>query len=143
MKEPSAADLKQKLRGAGLRGTSARLAVLRQLYKAQSPTTHADVAEHLAAAGFDRATIYRNLIDLTDAGFVRRTDVGDHVWRFELVSDELGGDEPHPHFICSECGTVECLPEGAVEVRAVRGAPRSLRKQGVEVQLRGRCNDCA
>lgn len=37
--------------------------------------THADVAEHLAEKGFDQATAYRNLIALTEAELLRRSDL--------------------------------------------------------------------
>jgi Fur family transcriptional regulator, ferric uptake regulator len=119
------------------------MAVLRQLVAARAPLTHGEVAEQLALDGVDRATVYRNLMDLTDAGLARRTDLGDHVWRFELVGDDSTHSEgEHPHFICGECGAVECLPEGVVRVTAPRGAPRALRRKGLAVQFRGLCDEC-
>jgi Fur family transcriptional regulator, ferric uptake regulator len=134
-------ELKQKLREAGLRATSARAAVLRCLIESGSPMTHADVCERLAPLGYDRATLYRNLIDLTDVGLAHRADVGDHLWRFELAGRERH-EEAHPHFVCSECGVVRCLPEESVDVKPVRGLPRSLKNKEVEIQIRGLCNAC-
>jgi Fur family transcriptional regulator, ferric uptake regulator len=135
-------ELQGQLRTAGLRATLPRVAVLQHLRGADSPLTHGEVADALADRGFDRATIYRNLIDLTEAGFISRTDLGDHVWRFELKHGDEAQGELHPHFICNDCGSVECLPDEAVMLRAVRGAPRALKKKGVQVQVRGICNDC-
>ena len=44
--------------------------------------------------GIDKATAFRNLNDMTDAGLLRRTELGDHVWRFELRrQDGAGGHE--------------------------------------------------
>jgi len=43
-----------------------------------------EVFAELQAEGWDRATLYRNLVDMTDAGLLRRVDLGDHVWRYEL-----------------------------------------------------------
>ena len=136
-------ELRSRLRAAGLRATSARLAVLRRLIDARGPVSHGEVWERLRESGIDRATVYRNLLDLTDAGLARRGDLGDHVWRFELLGQpgEPDGD-PHAHFVCNECGTVECLPDGSVSVRAVRGAPRALRGKSVSVQLSGVCDTC-
>jgi Fur family ferric uptake transcriptional regulator len=138
-------DLREKLRGAGLRATAPRLAVLRSLFAASSPISHPELAEALAAEGWDRATIYRNLIDLTQVGIVRRTDLGDHVWRFELLR-ETGGTHPsgaHPHFVCDQCGDVQCLPDQIIEIHPTKSAPRSLRRaSGIEVQLKGRCDNC-
>jgi Fur family ferric uptake transcriptional regulator len=135
-------DLKQRLRTVGLRATSARAAVLRCLIEADAPLTHADVCDRLAALGYDRATLYRNLMDLTDVGLSTRTDLGDHLWRFELAGRAQHDEAAHPHFVCSECGEVSCLPETAVDVKPVRGLPRSLRKKKVEIQIRGVCNGC-
>lgn len=136
--------LRTALREAGLRATLSRVAVLQKLRESERPVSHADVVESLAGSGFDRATLYRNLIDLTEAGVVQRTDVGDHVWRFELCETKNGHNGEHPHFVCGNCGAVECLPPSAVTVRAVRGGPRALRrKEGLSIHVRGVCDACA
>lgn len=139
--ERSPNELKQMLREAGLRATSARAAVLRCLLAADAPMTHAEVCALLDPLGYDRATIYRNLVDLADVGIARRSDLGDHLWRFELARGEHAVDA-HPHFVCTDCGEVTCLPEEAIAVQPVRGAPRSLKRAKVEIQVRGVCNDC-
>ncbi len=132
-------ELRSLVRARGLRATPSRLAVLELLRSQASPMSHGDVADRLASQAWDRATIYRNLIDLAESGLLRRTDVGDHVWRFEAVTDEH--DAAHPHFLCTECGTVECLPELELAVRRNR-APRALRQRQVEVHVRGLCDAC-
>ena len=81
--------LQQKLRGAGLRSTALRVAVLRRLERATTPLSHADLVDALADQGLDRVTLYRNLNDLAEAGLVARTDLGDHTWRFELRREGL------------------------------------------------------
>ena len=141
--EAKTRDLKQILRDSGLRATSARAEVLACLIAADSPVTHAEVCERLATLGYDRATLYRNLIDLTEVGLVKRTDLGDHLWRFEIASrDKEAEHAAHAHFVCRECGDVSCLPEDSVALKASRGAPKSLGARDVEIQVRGVCNDC-
>lgn len=137
--------LRARIRGAGLRSTGARMSVLRALDEARTPVTHAQLVNDLGPEGFDRATIYRNLIDLTDAGLVTRTDLGDHVWRFELRSPEgrSSKDGEHPHFMCTDCGTVACLPGVSVRIKSGPGSPRSLRRRAVDIQLKGQCDRCA
>ncbi len=137
-------ELRAAVRDKGLRATPSRLAVLELLRATDTPMSHGDVADRLANQAWDRATIYRNLTDLAEAGLVRRTDVGDHVWRFEAVSD-AHATNAHPHFVCTECGTVECLPE--LEL-AIKNAPRSkppraVKQRQVEVHVRGLCDACA
>lgn len=134
-------ELKEMLREAGLRATSARAAVLRCLLEADTPLTHAEVCARLEALGFDRATLYRNLVDLTDVGIARRSDLGDHLWRFELAKSEHAADA-HPHFVCTDCGEVTCLPEDAIDVKPLRGVPRAVKSANVEIHVRGLCNQC-
>lgn len=139
----SADHLREEIRATGLRATSPRIAVLQNLIRSRTPVSHAELVAELAPKGWDRATIYRNLIDLTHAGLVRRTDMGDHLWRFELRDD--GHDHAannHPHFICESCGDILCLPDESVAIKASRGVPRALRRKGLEIQLKGRCDRC-
>jgi Fur family ferric uptake transcriptional regulator len=133
-------ELRTVLRGAGLRATPSRIAVLRLLRASDHPVSHGEVADLLAAEPWDRATLYRNLTDLADAGLARRTDLGDHVWRFEAIAAGHDADA-HPHFVCTACGSVECLPDVELALRRTR-TPRAVRARQVEVQLRGLCDAC-
>lgn len=141
------ADLDQAratIRAAGLRSTGPRLAVLQRLDAARTPVSHAELVADLASSGFDRATIYRNLIDLTQAGLVTRTDVGDHVWRFERKRPTTArNDGEHPHFMCTDCGTVACLPGVRVRIKAGPGGKPSMLARAVSIQLKGQCDRCA
>jgi len=151
--------LRRTLRDRGLRSTSARLDVIKALAIATGPLSHAEVYDGLSDRGYDRATVYRNLIDLTEHGLVSRTDHGDHVWRFELYNlaerdqrasadhegDPHGAEKHgpkhgpgHPHFICTDCGTVECLDGDDVTV--------SLKARKVKVEevvVKGTCARCS
>lgn len=138
---PSIDDLRATLRQAGLRATPSRIAVLGLLRRHTTPLSHGEVVASVDDQGWDRATIYRNLMDLTEVGLARRTDVGDHVWRFEAKSGDTPEDE-HPHFVCTECGIIECLPELQLRVPRRTRTPRAIRDRQVEVQLRGLCDDC-
>lgn len=135
-------NLKQELRAAGLRATASRIAVLRQLRSATRPLSHGEVAEALLDGGWDRATIYRNLVDLAGAGLVQKVELGDRVWRFHSGDAAAHDAAVHPHFICTACGDVCCLPDVSVNVPQ-RGVPQSLQNRTVEVQLRGVCDVCA
>lgn len=132
--------LQRLIRDAGLRCTAARLAVLARLEVSTSPVSHAELAEELVPLGFDKATVFRNLNDLTDANLVSRTELGDHVWRFELKNPGDPIDGGHPHFVCVDCGGVTCLSD----VEFSQGTKRRARKVGkiTEVLLRGHCNAC-
>jgi len=132
--------LRAAVRSAGLRATPSRIAVLHVLRSAGSPSSHSEVVAKLASQAWDPATIYRNLTDLSDVGLARRTDVGDHVWRFEAITGNHEASA-HPHFVCTECGSVECLPDLEYVVTRAK-APRAVRLKRVEIQLRGPCDAC-
>jgi Fur family ferric uptake transcriptional regulator len=146
MKKSKAADdvaeLKAILRTAGLRSTSARLAVLKQLRKTLVPLSHADLAKELVPEGLDRATVYRNLMDLAEAGLVARAELGDHVWRYELRRKGHEHDIEHPHFVCVDCGQVTCLTDVKLEITPTPGTKKSSIGQLTEVLLKGHCGKC-
>lgn len=136
--------LRGLLREAGLRATPARVAVLGVLRVASTPLTHSEVVSQLDGQGWDPATVFRNLITLVEAGFARRTDMGDHVWRFEAVGHAGDGAaaHEHAHFLCTGCGEVTCMPD--LEVKLPRGGrvPHSVRAREVQIQLQGLCDEC-
>jgi Fur family transcriptional regulator, ferric uptake regulator len=136
------AEFRTRLRGTGLRSTTARLAVLQRLEACASPLTHGELADYLVPLGFDRATVYRNLMDLTEAGLVARTELGDHVWRFELRREGQEHAIEHPHFVCVDCGGVSCLADTDVSVSPRPGTKKSIIGELTEILLKGRCERC-
>jgi len=133
---PEAGATKTLIREAGLRATRGRIAVYDALRNTQSPLNHSELVASLEDLQLDQATIYRNLMDLTRVGLLRRTDLGDHVWRFELVS-EGHTDGEHPHFVCVDCGLIQCLPD--VDININGDVPS---KSAVQIRLEGHCGDC-
>ena len=133
--------IREKIRAAGLRCTPGRVAVYEALLEAERPLTHSDLVAHMTSVGVDQATIYRNLVDLAEVGLLRRSDLGDHTWRFEVPrsGDPEGG---HPHFVCIECGDIQCLTGVELSVTRSRNVPRALRKKDVELQIKGLCDNC-
>lgn len=140
---PSLDEIRERLRQNGLRATPARIAVLRQFMALSLPMTHSDLVDALDGQGWDRATLYRNLTDLTEARLLKRVDMGDRLWRYELLTEEENHPADfHPHFLCTTCGEVSCLPEGAILVHVDTRLPRALQSGAVELQVRGKCDRC-
>lgn len=133
--------IKQSIRETGLRATPARIATMEALTGASGPLTHAEVATELQELDIDKATVFRNLNDLVTAGLVRRTELGDHAWRFELIANDNHDGSAHPHFVCVDCGVVSCMDE----IKLTAGSMRRSREFGevTEILLRGHCNDCS
>ena len=95
-------DLHQLLRGAALRVTRPRLAVLNAVHA----HPHADTDSIIRAARHDlpevsHQAVYDVLRALTDAGLVRRIQPAASVARYEMrVGDN------HHHVVCRSCGTI-------------------------------------
>ena len=140
------AEAKQRLRSLGLKVTAPRLAVLRALERAERPLSHAEVVarvgERLLApdAGWDRATVYRNLVALVGVGLVRISSHAGGICRYEIARETK--DCSHPHFVCDDCGIVSCLPEAEV-VTKKKNARWTKSLRSAEVQFVGRCPSCS
>lgn len=134
-------ELRGLLRAQGLRATSVRMAVLKSLHDHQGPMTHEQVMDSLSGGAFDRATVWRILSDLADVGIMQRMDLGDRVWRYELIDACRAVEDDHAHFLCEACGDVSCLPP--LELRTQEGLlPEILRGADIRVRLSGTCVTC-
>ena len=135
--------LRARMQEFGLRCTAARLAVLGELQRSTSPQSHADIARALAPLELDRATVYRNLMELSESGLVSRLDLGDHIWRFELRKNGQGDLAEHAPFLCTECGQVSCLDGVEIRVTPTPRRKRSSLGNVTEILLKGRCVRCS
>jgi len=128
---------------AGLRCTAPRIAVLDRLRQIAAPVTRKTLAAALSPLGFNGASIYRNLKDLTDVAMVVCLDLGDHVRRYEVSSP--GATGIHPHFVCTACSKIFCLTGRDVKVTLMRGARHGHVHVASVSQLliRGTCKRCA
>ena len=132
-------EARKMLKDAGLRSTPARISVINALKRSSRPQTHAQLADELVPLGFDKATVFRNLTDLAEAELVLRTELGDHVWRFEM-RDPKHDRSSHPHFVCIDCGSVSCINDMAMPTPTVRRHLNIARIS--EVLVKGHCGDC-
>jgi Fur family ferric uptake transcriptional regulator len=92
----------ERLRGAGLRVTEPRRAVVDAL--GMRPHSSADELFEVVARtvpGTSLQSVYNALGDFVDAGLVRRIEPAGRPGLFELRVDDN-----HHHLVCSECGAV-------------------------------------
>jgi Fur family ferric uptake transcriptional regulator len=130
-------ELRRILTQHDIRVTEQRMLVLREMSRLKVPISHPELTARLASSSLDRVTIYRNLLSMTEAGILVRMQLGDQVWRYELPQAQAKEHRTHPHFVCTDCGDVACMPEGTVVLRGDAAKSRVL-----EIQLRGLCHDC-
>src|SRR6185437_5819338 len=129
--------IQEAIRGAGLRCTPKRIAVLDYLVRHPDHATVEALwpALNRRHAQASRATVYNTLHSLVKAGLVREFKLDASAARYDAVLD------PHHHFICDRCGAVEDLDWFDVPaLRQTRSGRRSIRSY--EVIVRGACAKC-
>ena len=138
MSSPS--DAERLLRGAALRVTRPRLAVLevvRQRPHADTESVLTDVRAQLGAVSHQ--AVYDVLRALTDVGLLRRIQPAGSVARYEVrVGDN------HHHVICRSCGAisdVDCAVGDTPCLTASDDAGYAIDE--AEVVYWGRCPSCA
>ncbi|MFI7589911.1 Fur family transcriptional regulator [Spongisporangium articulatum] len=133
-------DFEAQLRGASLRVTGPRLAVLSALH--EHPHVDTDTVITLVRAGLPTVShqaVYDVLRALTDAGLVRRIQPAGATARYETrVGDN------HHHVVCRSCGTiadVECTVGHAPCLTA--SDDHGFAVDEAEVVFWGTCPECA
>jgi Fur family ferric uptake transcriptional regulator len=137
------------LRAAGLRRTPVRAGVLDVLAGARGPLAVPQIIEELPQ-NTDAVTVYRTLNTFTRKRLVHRVHGEDRTWRYALSSPARPEDakqpsaHQHPHFVCDECGTVECLEGSAIPKTLVPSLHVAARYavRYPEVVLHGLCPNC-
>lgn len=129
----------ERIRGAGLKLTPQRLAVLDYLQRASGhPTAEqigAEVNRRLPRAA--RATVYNALRALRDAGLVSEVRLGGATARYDV------NRAPHHHFICRRCGRMEDVSAEAAGPINAPEVGEGYAVEGCELVLRGLCPACS
>ena len=137
---PTTADLERRLRGASLRVTAPRLAVL----AAVDAHPHADTDSVIGAVrtglpAVSHQAVYDVLRALTAAGLVRRIQPSGSVARYEArVGDN------HHHVVCRSCGTIADVDCAVGEAPCLAASEdRGFVIDEAEVTYWGLCRECA
>jgi Fe2+ or Zn2+ uptake regulation protein len=137
---PTTTDFERLLRGAALRVTRPRVAVLTAVHA----RPHADTDSILGAVRADlgevsHQAVYDVLKVLTTAGLVRRIQPAGHVARYE----SRVGDNHH-HVVCRSCGVIadaDCAVGSAPCLTA--SDDHGFTIDEAEVIYWGQCSDCS
>jgi Fur family ferric uptake transcriptional regulator len=133
-------DFQQLLRGAALRVTRPRMAVLNAVHT----RPHADTDSIISAVrgdlpGVSRQAVYDVLHVLTAAGLVRRIQPSGSVARYESRT----GDNHH-HVVCRSCGRIADVDCAVGEVPCLAASDdNGFSIDEAEVVYWGRCPECS
>ena len=121
----------------GYRDTSPRRAVLNAIAQKEKHFTAEELREELPGVG--RATVYRSLKLLVDAGVLCRVLLEDGNLHYQL--SHRGH---HHHLLCVDCGASEDLTGCDIEdqLKSV-AASHSFQVSGHWLEVYGRCSKCA
>ena len=130
------------LQGQGLKLTSERAALLREIF---STHYHFEADELLFRlkgknAKTSRATVYRTLDLLVRSGMVRRVHLGEDHYHYERVAK----DSHHDHLVCTSCGDVIEFHDEPLEQRQQEICRRSkFTPTYHNLQILGICDRCS
>lgn len=121
------------------RNTQSKEAVLDLLIKAGKAMSR-DAIEQKIDIEIDRATIYRVLNRFCEDGLLHKivAEDGKQYFAVCMKCEENSFTDNHFHFRCSNCQTIECLPE-AVHF----SVPKGYNVESVNCILTGICKECA
>jgi Fur family ferric uptake transcriptional regulator len=125
----------------GLKLTAERHAVFEELFSRHEHLEPDELLVRLRARSrkISRATIYRTLELLVDAGVVGRVRIGESGYRYE----RLRAGDHHDHLICNDCGRVIEFREPRIESLQEEVAERyGFVLLSHSHQMRGICRNC-
>lgn len=122
------------------RFTTPQRELVEHIFERHSHFDAEQLIENLKTAGktVSRATVYRTLTKLVDAGLLRRIEVGTRT-----VFDHDYGYPAHDHMVCEQCGTmIEFLNAELDEVLRGITTGHEFQATGRSLVIRGVCGDC-
>ncbi len=129
------------LKKRGFRWTSQRALIVRAALATHEHFTADELLEQCRRHDpkVSRATVYRTLGVLEEAGFVEGLDTGAGGRRFEHVL----GHEHHDHMVCVRCGAILEFRDDELERRQELAAKRlGFRIERHSLRVYGTCRDC-
>ncbi|WMJ73925.1 transcriptional repressor [Cytophagaceae bacterium ABcell3] len=133
-----AADILKKRK---LKATAIRTKLLQSIISSEKALSHAELAEVIVQKA-DRVSIYRNLIVLTNAELIHKivdqTGTARYIFNTHQHANEKIGS--HPHFKCTNCDMVYCLPDLPKEYLA---SLSKLHLKNVTFLAEGMCQKCS
>lgn len=133
--------VEERLRGSGFRWTNQRALIVRTALSTHEHFTAEELLDRCRRVDprVSRATVYRTLAVLEDAGFVEGLDTGDGGRRFEHVI----GHAHHDHMVCLSCARIFEFVDEELERRQEAAAKRiGFRIERHSLRIHGVCRDC-
>lgn len=132
-------DIENILTNHGIKPTTNRVLVLKDLQKRTSPVNLADL--EMSLDPMDKASIFRVLELFSKNDIVHVIEDGSRSLKYELChgKDHHSLTDQHAHFYCEKCGAVECLEDADLPQIAF---PENYKVKSVNLMFKGICSKC-
>jgi Fur family transcriptional regulator, ferric uptake regulator len=132
--------LVETLRSSGLKKTTVRIAVLKQLTESGNALSQPEL-ETVFEGRENRVTVYRVLRDFEEKGLIHRVYDVEGTARFALCRSctEYQHHDEHLHFNCIECKNVICLDSVHVSIPIL---PIGFKVKNIHFTVEGVCEKC-
>lgn len=141
MKHDDGADSAEKtLRKVGIKPTSNRILVLRELEKADGPMSLIELETSLET--MERSSVLRVLNLFLEKDVVHAVEDGRGITKYEICRGEehCSVDDMHAHFYCERCHHTFCLEECSAPLVDF---PEGFKVRSVNYMLKGLCPECS
>lgn len=132
-------DVEELLIEAGVRPTSNRILVAREIMKTHYPLSMTEIETNLES--LEKSSVFRVLTLLLKKGVIHALEDGRGIVRYEMCGRSEGhrDEDMHVHFYCMECHHVYCFED--------MPAPQVCTPDGFDVKsvnymLKGICPKC-
>ena len=129
------------IKAKGGRITPSRLVILEEIYRRHDHFDAEDIFLELErkGAGISRASVYRPMPILLEAGLIRELKTGGGRKRYEHVL----GHTPHEHIVCADCGKIIEYQDEDLEKRIRQiCAEKNVALVSHHIMIVGICPDC-
>lgn len=131
--------LNQRLSSANLKTTKARMAILETLKSSSKPLAVSEIIDSLVELkiAIDQATIYRALNSFLEKGIIKRFELQEGKFRYELFGTD------HHHLICQNCGKIEDISDCNLDDwEAEINKKKQFQVKTHSLEFYGLCSDC-
>ncbi len=120
----------------GLSRTAIRTKLLEILYIAEEALSSKEIESKLDD-DVDRVTLYRTIKLFEEKKIIHKIVIDDQVTKYKLINSQKGKE--HPHFHCTECDKVLCLPDTPLPSCKL---PDGFSIQAQSTIVEGTCQNC-
>lgn len=133
-------EIENILKSKGIKPTSNRILVMKELMKASHPVSLADLEISLGFS-MDKASIFRNLELFSEKDVVHLIEDGSRSLKYELCHSDTSHSiaDQHVHFYCERCKETYCFENVSVPLVSI---PDGFLPRSINYMMKGICPKC-